>query len=71
MRTITPSEFRFGFKFLSEEPSVLLQLSKEFEAEGKIHQHQAELVWMRTITPSEFRFGFKFLSEEPSVLLHQ
>ncbi len=41
----------------------------EFEYEGELHQHRANLIWMRRLENGSSRFGFQFAPTSPSGLL--
>jgi hypothetical protein len=51
------------------ETAEEIPFDMEFEYQGKLHQHRAQLVWMRLLPNGRSRFGFRFVSSETSDLL--
>ncbi len=58
------SDGGIGFEIEEDIP-----FDMEFEFEGQMHQHRANLVWMRRLANGASRFGFQFIETSPSGLL--
>lgn len=58
------SDGGIGFEIEDDIP-----FDMEFEYDGKMHQHRANLIWMRRLANGCSRFGFQFIETSPSGLL--
>ena len=58
------SDGGIGFEIEEDIP-----FDMEFEYNGQVHQHRANLVWMRRLPNGNSRFGFQFVQTSPSGLL--